>query len=233
MQEFETDDIFMLNYDERQVLRSVLNQISANTEQAKLTPEQIREKLIHEVPYHGELKRFDDQTVSKVTEALAQVLSSEAAIPFLISKLQDYDSRYLAALLLGWFGEKAEAAVSELVNIASGSGGAVEVAKQSIILIGNAEREIILALQKSVSANDDGEFRELSDLALRYKGIPQMEFQRILELAVQSKNSDLREAVADVISKLNATDKQRFTLILERLKNDADENVRLAAFEAA
>lgn len=232
MREFDIDYLFMLNSSEREVLHSIVNRISAMIAQVKLTPEQIREKLINEVPGDGELQSFDAYTVSKVTKALIQILSSETAIPFLVAKLYDYDNRYLAALMLGWFGEKAQSAISELLDIASGTSGAVEVAKQSIILIGNAEREIILALQESVSANDDGEFRELSDLAIRYKCTSQREFQSILEFAAQSKNPDLREAVADAISKLGTTDKQKFTPILDVLKNDVDGNVRLAAFEA-
>jgi len=233
MPKFDINYLFTLNTEGKKALYSLIERINMTTVYKGSSPENIREGLLRQANNDSVLREIDAQLVNTIIDGIVQMLNNNRIIPFLISKLDDYDDRYLAAIMLGWFGARAQSAISDLISLASGSSGVVEVAKQSVIQIGNAESEIISALQNSVAFNDDGEFRELSNLAVRYGCSSNTMFQNILKVATESDNPDLREAVADIISTLEGEIKQGFTSILDILKSDPNEHVRQAAFEAS
>jgi HEAT repeat protein len=182
------------------------------------------------------LRHYDPCVIDTILHATLGVLEDSTSVSYLVERLQD--ARYAAyrfsiITMLGWLGPRARAAVPVLVHYASGTGAEVEAAKRALLLIGNAEPDVLAALQQSVATADDGEFRELADLARRMGLSTTAEFGRILYAAAQSMNPDLREAVADTIRHLGASAQQSLTDLLAHLHADPEERVREAAQRAA
>jgi hypothetical protein len=179
-----------------------------------------------------DLGQVDQQLRDTLLDAVIDMLEDNNAVYDLMDRLQDYDSRFLAASFLGWFGPEGRPAAQQLIDLASGNSAAVEAAKQSLLLIGNTEHEIILALQASLAADDDGAFRELCDLAVRASNRNSDDFFAVLRVATDSYNPHIREVVADTIKELPSEVKKRMFPFLKRLAQDADSNVRRSAMDA-
>lgn len=182
--------------------------------------------------YGFPIEGYDSSLIHSTLDDVIKTLEDESLIYDLIDRLKVYDDRFIATVLLGWFGSKAHLALPRLIDIARGSSSSVEVAKQSVILIGNAEQQIVLALRTSILDSDDGAFRELIDLVNRIGYSHNPDFENILNLAMSSENPHIRESLADAISSLSPLQKQQFLPFLERLAQDPEENVKSVASEA-
>lgn len=153
----------------------------------------------------------------------------DGAIEYLISNLNDYETRYLAASFLAWFGSDAKIAVPSLIDLVSGHGSAAGAAQRSILHIGGAEQEIIKAIEESASAEDDEIFRNLASLAIKTKLVSSDIFLEFLLKASKHHNPHIREVVADIIWHLKSMDERRISETLELLSGDNEEFVREAA----
>lgn len=179
------------------------------------------------------LRQLDFEEFRGVLEAMIKTLQDDTAIARLAQKLKDSQTLFIAAAMLGWYGSRAKGVLPKLVGIASTYNEATEVAKQSVLLIGDAEKEILAALRMSVSEPDDEAFTELASLAKRAGCEIMPEFQELLEEAARSSSADIRELVADTIEFLPSPIKKRFAAILEQLSQDPVERVRAQAIEAS
>lgn len=179
---------------------------------------------------------YDPDIVDTVLQATIEVLDDSTSVAYLIERLQDprYGAyRFSIVTMLGWFGPRAKAALPVLVHFASGTGPEVEASKRAILLIGNAEADVMAALQQSIASAEDGEFRELADLARRMGLSATSDFWSVLHVAAQSANPHLREAVAETIGQLDADAQPPLADLLAHLQADPEERVREAARQAA
>lgn len=167
-----------------------------------------------------------------ILNTVAQALRDDRTYPFLVEKLKDPHQRYLAVIMLGWLGSKAERVLPELVELASWPSEVTGEACRAVIRIGNAETEVLCALLRSARAHEDMEFRHLWGLAYD-AGYTSLEgFHDAIRVAAQSPNSDLREAAAHAAGDLNPADREKLVVTLEQLMQDEREFVRDAAEEA-
>jgi hypothetical protein len=221
------DYLFTLRGTEREIFTIIFDDINHLLAKGDITTENLVNALKNNRFVDPMLQQYDTKLTTAILTTIIKMLEDEDAIFVLANKLGEYNDRYLAATMLGWFGPKAWIAIPQLVDLASGSSGAVGAAKQSIILIGQAESQIMAALLMSIAADDDGEFRELWDLIVR-AGHHQLApgFLDTLQTAAQSNNPDMKEAVVDAIEKLDALSKQKVSFVLDQLKDDSDDVMR-------
>jgi hypothetical protein len=224
----EPDELNAL-FEFMKAINSLLAKKQANTDGLVSVLRAYQNKTEGSPLYLGQVAR---QLRSTILNAVIAMLEDDNAVYELMDRLQDYDSRFLAASFLGWFGPGGRPAVQQLIDIASGASAAVEAAKQSLLLIGNTEHEIMLALQASLDADDDGAFRELCDLAVRANCENSDDFFAAFRVAIDSNNSHVREVVVDTIKELPTEAKKRMLPFLKRLAQDADSNVRRSAIDA-
>ena len=97
MQKLDLDYFFTLNRAEREVFFPLIDRVSAIITHEKLTPEQMAAKLPQEVFNASEFQKFDARLTTTMVEGILQMLNDDRSIPYLITKLDDYDHRYLAA----------------------------------------------------------------------------------------------------------------------------------------
>ena len=221
------DYLFTLRGREREAFHTIIDSVNTFLAQENSATERLVDILRIEQSINSALQEHDPELIDAIKHVIAQILEDDASLALLAEKLNDYKDRVIAATMLGWFRSRAKEVIPDLIDLAGWPGNATEAAKQAILLIGHAESEVMSALRKSVLDSDDGGFRELWDLAVRAGYSSLLEFQDIVRMAVQSRNPHLREAAADAIWRLDTADKQRFASILDLLKNDPYEHVRL------
>lgn len=177
----------------------------------------------------------NDQLIElkEVRDTLISFLQEKGdVVHYLIISLHEYQSRYFAASFLGWFGNSAKVALPELIDLASGHGIASGAARKSILLIGDAESEMLNAIMESVRFEDDESFRNLTTLATKTKLATSNTFFEMLKSCSKHSNPYFRELVADVIWSLGSLDQEEIISILKILSSDKEEFVRDAALEA-
>ncbi len=159
------DALFAFQGPKREILHVIIDLVKSFLAENGRASRQLVDRLKTYNPGdHPSLQQYDIDLVNMVFGTVIEVLEDDNSLTFLVDKLSDYYGRVLAATMLGWFGPRAREVVPQLIGIASGTGVAVGVAKQAILLIGYPESETLAALRASVLENDDGAFRELCDL---------------------------------------------------------------------
>jgi len=152
------------------------------------------------------LRQADRKEVGKVLDAAIKALGDDRSVDILLTKLSDPRSRYLAAALLGWFAQRAHGAIPDLIDIVGSPSVACGAAKRSALLIGVKEQELMLAIRTSISDNDDNAFRDLCDLAMQAGYGNTTSFRKLLGVAAQSDDADMRTEALDMIGKLALLD---------------------------
>jgi hypothetical protein len=181
-----------------------------------------------------------ENSSSSATDARRRILSAivdalshpDDSIPSLLIKMNDYGSRYLAAIMLGWYGSQAQAAIPDLVDLAAGSSGDVGAASASILRIGGAKDALLAELKNSLASAEYSAFLQISELVARGGYDSSEGYTDILYYAARSPDSDIREAAATAIGRLDRKLRLQFMPTLNRLRADPIRNVRDAATEA-
>ena len=143
---------------------------------------------------------------------------SRAAIPGLVSSLDEPSTRYFASILLCWLGPAARSAIFPLLYEVADGSGAAGAAREAILRVGDTEQDLLTLMRKSVAAGDDFQFLQLSDLAsiAGYNSSP--EYTAILRAASESVNAELRANAARAISRLRPPQRQAQLPVLLRLR---------------
>jgi hypothetical protein len=170
-----------------------------------------------------------DEVKSIRTNLLEFLERGDESIQYLVFKLDDYQARYFAASFLGWFGNNANSAIPQLIDLASGHSSAAGAAQKSILFIGGAEQKILTAIGEALKLEDDESFGNLSNLALKTTLNSSEVFFETLLLGAANENLHIRESVADVIGRLQVSDTEKFKSILVSLLSDKSKVVRDAA----
>jgi hypothetical protein len=228
--------LFTLNDSERKIFWAMISAINIFITNNKASNSYLVEWLKDRRNIELNLQEYDSKLINYVVNKVIEVIEDDDSVRFLIRGLSNvnyFQYRFIIATMLGWFGSRAKEALPNLVQHASGSGPEVEAAKSAILLIGDASTEIATALRTSISYGDDGELRELCDLACRTSFYTTSDFFDILHVAAKSENPHIREAVADCIRQLDISVKQKFGTILDQLKADLNDDVREAAITAS
>jgi hypothetical protein len=171
-------------------------------------------------------------TEVEVAALLLEILrNGETSVRALIEMLHPWNTRYVAAILLGWFGPQAEPAVPALIHSASSNSPATEAAKVALLRIGADGDAVLSALRNAIEAGDEFDFRQLASLLVRM-GYGAPELITVLIQAAASDNPHLREVVADTISILKQPWGPDVEALLQRLIHDSAPHVSQAALEA-
>jgi hypothetical protein len=224
--------IFSLDTSERQVLNATIQLADELIAGNNGSVEGLAERMQEHRRDNIKPQEYNCEKVNNMIRTIFDILQDDTMVQNLIWRLNDYRDSTLATTLLGWFGKRAHLALSPLVSIASGTGPAVELAKQAILRIGDVRLEIMQALRVSLSACADHEFRELSSLMIRAGYASSVDFANLITEAAMSENADIREATACTIQNLESSVKQQLLPVLDHLKNDPIEYVRQAAIDA-
>jgi hypothetical protein len=178
----------------------------------------------------GTLPASPRHVVDRLLDAvITLLLEKETAIPLLTQKLDDYEGRYFAATMLGWFGSDAVGAIPALIGLASGPSGAAGAAQQAIVRIGGGESAVLSALEASLTYNDAGDFGELNELFMQAGYTTTQKYLNIVHKAAIALNPKLRGEAVYAIAKLSTADKQRLASEIQQLKRDPIDSVRTAA----
>jgi hypothetical protein len=223
------DKFFALAQSDYELLGNTVNYVVGVLLNEKNDVNLLAEKLQSAISQSQTL----NERIGRALDILIGILKDDESVPLLVSRLDNYNERMFAAVLLGWFGTRARTAIPSLIDLASGSSGVVEVAKQALLLIGNFDQEALSALQTHLQDGDDGALRELWDLISRAGYNSRHDFQRILPLASRNDNPHIREFAADAIRQLDPESKRIFSPILDRLKEDPYDHVKKAAMDSS
>ncbi len=180
----------------------------------------------------GTLPAYSRDVVDRLLDAVSTLLlEKDTAIPLLIQKLDDYEGRYFAATMLGWFGPDAVEAIPALIGLASGPSGAAGAAQQAIVHIGGSEPEVLSALAASLDYEDAGDFYALGRFVVDAGYRNRLAYLDVLRRATESGNKEIRAATVSLIARLSSADKQELVHVIEQLKHDPADSVRTVALE--
>lgn len=225
----EFDQITSLRSDDNLILWAFVERIAARLEREGAAAERVIAVLNDPNTCIEELVKYSPEKVSAVKNLLAAVFKNDRSIPHLAEKAQDYDTRFLAITFLGWFGAKARPVIPEFIGTIGSGNPANGAAKRAIQLIGGAEPLVVSAIEQSIANEDDTSFLELIDLALHTPLRHSMEFANLFTLGATSQNADLRWATAFWVDKLPDGQKQRLAKVIDDLRKDSVECVRVEA----
>jgi hypothetical protein len=176
------------------------------------------------------LPAYSRDVVDHLLDAvITLLLNKDTAIPLLVQKLDDYEGRYFAATMLGWFGSDAVGAIPALIGLASGPSGGAGAAQQAIVRIGGGESAVLSALEASLTYDDAGDFGQLNELFMQAGYTTIQKYLDIVHKAAIALNPELRGEAVYAIAKLSTADKQRLASEIQQLKRDPIDSVRTAA----
>jgi hypothetical protein len=180
----------------------------------------------------GTLPASPRHVVDRLLDAvITLLLEKDTAIPLLIQKLDDYEGRYFAATMLGWFGSDAVGAIPALIGLASGPSGAAGAAQQAIVRIGGGESGVVSALAASLDYEDAEDFYALGRFCVDAGYSNRLAYLDVLRRATESGKKEIRAATVSLIARLSSVDKQELVHVIEQLKHDPEDSVRTAALE--
>ncbi len=224
------DNLTMMKREQLIFLQNAIETVNSALTVQKMNTVELQ-KIIFDISL--EKLNVDTDDVKNLRESLRELLEEEdKAIPYLMTKLGDYQVRYFASSLLGWFGDRASVAIPRLIGLASGNSSATGAAKRAILFIGGAEEKILQAVEEALSFEDDGSFRQLSALAVETALNHSDAFLEVLLRGAAHKNPHIREAVADIIWHLKVPEIEKIKSILSSLAVDENQAVRDAALTA-
>lgn len=167
-----------------------------------------------------------DEAVRRVAQRLISILQDERSIDYLIAALRARTTRYQAAVLLGWFGPRAQRAVPILVEIISWATAATGAATTAVVQIGGGSDATLTALHAMLRDADDAGYVQLLSLAQQMGIATSSAFLHLLDSASQSQNADIREYTADAIGDLPVQLRHKVRDAIERLTHDQQQRVR-------
>lgn len=222
------DDLNTARQDQLLFLQKTIETVNS-----ALTNQPINTMELQKIIFAISLEELNPDEVRGSRENLIKFLEEgDEAIKYLMVKLNDYQTRYLAASFLGWFGDSASIAIPKLIGLASGHSSAAGAAQKAILFIGGAEEKILQAIREALDSEDDESFRQLSALALRTHLNSSDVFWEVLRKGAVHKNPHIREAVADIVWQLKISDTEQIRSILLSLSIDENQAVRDAALSA-
>ncbi|MEM7115158.1 MAG: HEAT repeat domain-containing protein [Chloroflexota bacterium] len=216
----------------RVVLHDIVQEISQRLMDEQMTVPQIVESISLSKKREPFANQQDLSIRKKILAAIVGLLDDGMATEKLVSKLYSYEKRYLATIYLGWLGSKAHTALDLLIDDVAVAGNNAGAAKRAITLIGNADRLIVAAVNKSLAEGDEFAFWQLYDLVIVAGYGESPEFLRILEVASKHENQEIREGMIYATARLPPPIKEKLRHVLQELLNDPNEEVQEAALEA-
>lgn len=191
-------------------------------------------------PYHGEniteqvvsdtqaLAQTDEPT-ARVAQRLIGLLQDDQSVPRLIAALPERSLSYPAALLLGWFGSRAQSAVPALIEaIGWGPTIGVGAAATAVVQIAGDPYPLMDGLTRALHEENDDAFVPLIGVAEDLGLHTDARFIQVLDAATRNTNPAIRERTADAIGRLP----ERLRILLgdaiARLTTDEEQHVQEA-----
>jgi HEAT repeat protein len=191
-------------------------------------------------PYHGEniteqvvsdiqaLAQTDQPTI-RVAQSLIGLLQDDRSVPRLIAALPERSLSYPAALLLGWFGSRAQSAVPALIEaIGWGPTIGVGAAATAVVQIAGDPDPLIDGLTRSLHDANDDAFVQLMGVAEALGLHTHARFIQALDSATRNRNPAIREWTADVIGRLPGGMRILLGDAIARLTIDEEQQVQEA-----
>ena len=175
-----------------------------------------------------QLDKYDAEAFRQAMSLILEVVHRDDSVPYLISRLRSI-SLFYAPILLGWFGSRARQALPQLLHVLTYSAIGAGLASDAIQRIGLDQTQAISYFRQLLEAEfpDRDAFYTMGSwllFDLGFQNVPA--FLEILEMASQHNAPLYRQAVADILIEIPVSERHRFSTIVERLKNDPDEQVR-------
>ena len=174
-----------------------------------------------------QLDKYDAEAFRQAMSLMLEVLDRDDSVPYLVSRLRSI-SLFYAPILLGWFGSRARQALPELLEVLAFSSVGTRLACIAMERIG-LDQALAISYFRHILEDrlpDRDAFYNVGIwlYELGFQKLPA--FYEILEMASQHEHPIHRRAVADILSEIPGSEKSGFSTIIERLKNDPDEQVR-------
>ena len=187
--------------------------------------ENITEQVVHDIQA---LARMDEPT-ARVAQRLIGLLQDDRSVLRLIAALPERSLSYPAALLLGWFGSRAQSAVPALIEaIGWGPTIGVGAAATAVVQIAGEPSPIMDGLTRSLHEASDDAFVQLLGMAVDMGLCTDSRFIAMLDIAARNPNPTIRERTAEAISVLPDDIRIRLDDAIARLRTDEEQHVQEA-----